>query len=210
MIQESYEGIETKAGTICINGGTIDITSSDDGINASGNRISVIQFNSGTIYINAQGDGIDGNNTVSINGGQLIIAGPTNGANSALDSDGGITINGGTIIAYGSASMLELPDSTNQNTVSITFDTTYPANSKIKVVDSSNNTVVEFTNEKSFQNVIFSDGSLVNGDYKVFVNEDEVNQFTISSTLTTIGSTGMGTMGGRGNKLFDRQQPQEQ
>lgn len=60
-IIESNEGIESAV--ITINDGYIDITSSDDGFNATSDITTevLLEINGGEIFINANGDGLDSN-----------------------------------------------------------------------------------------------------------------------------------------------------
>lgn len=207
-ISKSYEGIESKSSNITINGGIIDIVSSDDGLNAAGNATSVITFNGGTTSVTAGGDGIDSNNDIIINGGTLTVAGPSDSGNSALDHDGDLEVNGGTVIAYGSSGMIELPTSCSQYTVSLTLSSTINSGSTIKVVNSSNTTVLEFTASKSMQNVIFSNASLSTGKYTVYVDGSENTTFEITDMLTTVGTNAFGGMGG--NRGTGGQRPDKQ
>jgi len=96
----AYEGIE--ATYIQINGGTIYISASDDGINAgqkSSSYTATAEINGGYLTIvMSQGDtdGIDSNGYIYINGGTVDISGQ-----SPFDYDKGAEYNGGTIIVNG-------------------------------------------------------------------------------------------------------------
>ncbi|MBR1470055.1 MAG: carbohydrate-binding domain-containing protein [Lachnospiraceae bacterium] len=94
------EGIE---GTVVqINDGTVNISASDDGINAaqkSGAFSPLVEINGGEVTINmgaGDTDGIDSNGDIIINGGTIDITGQ-----SAFDYDGKAEHNGGTIIENG-------------------------------------------------------------------------------------------------------------
>jgi len=102
LVINAAEGIE--ATYIQINGGNIDITASDDGMNASWKSIAytvpMIEFNGGTTVI-AMGQGdtdaVDSNGNIYVNGGTISIA----SAGSSFDYDCTAEYNDGTIIING-------------------------------------------------------------------------------------------------------------
>lgn len=89
-----YEGIEGSS--VTIDGGSIDIVSVDDGINAAGGSSNFIVVNGGTIRIVSDGDSLDSNGTITFNGGTLDLVCNGNG-NTAVDCDRGFTNNGAEI-----------------------------------------------------------------------------------------------------------------
>ncbi len=109
MDLQAREGIE--ATYVQINGGTIVISASDDGINAtttSNSYTTAIEINGGYLTIvMGQGDtdALDANGSIYINGGTLDIS-----AQSPFDYTGTAECNGGTIIVNGT----ETSEITNQ------------------------------------------------------------------------------------------------
>ncbi len=105
-ITDSNEGLE--ANHISISGGQTYIYGSDDGINASYkiNQLPSIEISGGFIDIAVNGqdvDGIDSNGTFAQSGGVVISRGSpfdNSGMSTALDVDGIATISGGTFIAF--------------------------------------------------------------------------------------------------------------
>lgn len=110
-IEKCTEGMESKS-LMNINSGNIRIlNASDDGLNTGGNTESehTMNINGGTIYINSTADGIDSSGNTNFNGGILIISGPISGGDGSIDSDGTMTLNGGTILGLSSRGMMEYP-----------------------------------------------------------------------------------------------------
>ena len=88
-IKKCYEGIE--ATNVIINGGTINIVASDDGINgAGGNSTSTAGGRQQDRFSASTG-------TITINGGTLTIAAAGSGSGDGLDANGNLTIAGGSI-----------------------------------------------------------------------------------------------------------------
>ena len=85
-----------------LNGGTIQIQASDDGINAarkSRSYAAAVEINGGDITVvmgSGDTDGIDSNGSITVNGGTVNVTG-----RSTFDCDGAATYNGGTIIVNG-------------------------------------------------------------------------------------------------------------
>lgn len=193
-IKKSYEGLESNK--IEINGGDINIYSSDDGINAAGgmdssgfggpgfnnsfqtsNTDCYIKITSGNIYVNSSGDGLDANGSIYITGGTTIVEGPTNDGNGPLDYDSTAEITGGTLLAIGSSGMAQNMNSGTQG--SILYCTSSTKNT-ITLKDSSGNTLFTYTPTKSYSSVVISTPDLVKG-----------NKYTLttSSTVTIELST---------------------
>ncbi|HRX14243.1 MAG TPA: carbohydrate-binding domain-containing protein [Eubacteriales bacterium] len=212
-IEKSYEGIESV--DITISGGEIKIISSDDGINAAGgnDQSSVsgrpgqnpfgdtsnacITISGGTISIIADGDGIDSNGNIVMSNGYIIVEGPTNDGNGALDYQNQFTFSGGTLLALGSSGMAQMPSS-NSTKYSVMIGLNSYTLSTIKIANSSNETVIEYTPSKKYSNIVFASDTLIKDSYSIYLNGVIFDEFTISSTTTTVGATsGMGGIGGQ-------------
>lgn len=108
-----YEGIEGLS--VTIDGGTFDVTSVDDGINAAGgadssgfsgrlpgqeqfysSSDSFITINGGTLTIVSTGDCVDSNGNLTLNGGTLNLTCNSSG-NTTVDCDGTYTNSGSDI-----------------------------------------------------------------------------------------------------------------
>lgn len=144
-ITKSYEGLE--GGTIDISGGDIQLKASDDGLNAAGgsdssamngrpgqngfsmggNSSYYVRISGGNLLVDADGDGLDSNGNLYIDGGTILVCGPTGNGNGALDYDGSCEITGGILVAAGSAGMAEAPgSSSSQCSLMVTYSSTQP------------------------------------------------------------------------------------
>ncbi len=213
QVQQSSEGIE--AAGIRVSGGTVEVTASDDGFNASDGTSQgamgtysggcTLEISGGSVYVNAGGDGLDSNGDLLISGGMVIVDGPTNSGNGALDGNGGIYCSDGLLIAAGSSGMAEYPKG-SQNTAIITFPATHPGGTVVTICDSSGTEIISHTPAKQFDSFIVSSPDFKAGEtYIVYTNDTQAGSFTIASTLSYVGNAG-GMMGGfqggdRGNGM---------
>ena len=104
-IHAENEGLDTEL-HLTINGGIINITSGNDGINTNEDNVSVTTINGGTLNIlcdgrSGEGDGIDSNGWLVINGGAVTAQACSTSNDAGIDSDKGIYINGGKVMATG-------------------------------------------------------------------------------------------------------------
>ncbi len=168
--QKDGEGIATSDNNLEIQSGKIMITATDDGLNAGGENGGTISINGGVLWIRAGGDGIDSNKDISINGGNILVMGSTEGGNAALDSDYGIVINGGNLVALGT-DMLENPlESSPQPFLSLNLNSTIKTGSTIYVKNTTTNKIVNFKTESDFKTLVFSTPSLEKGNYEISVD----------------------------------------
>lgn len=202
-IQSSYEGLE--GAYVKISGGNLSIVSSDDGINSASDDENITEYiviTGGEILVNASGDGLDSNGSILISGGNVTVIGPTSGGDGALDSETGIIVEGGTLIAYSSLGMVETPSTNStQCVVSYGQNSQIASNTTITLKDSDNSEIVSFVTQKASGSIIISSPLLSNGKtYSLYVGNSKVSTFTISSILTTLGTSsnfsGGGNMGG--------------
>ena len=218
-ISKSYEGIESSK--IEINGGTIDLIASDDGINIAGgndsssingrpgqnefssNSEQILTINDGSVSINADGDGIDINGSGYINGGTVIVNGPTNDGNGALDYSGKLEVIGGELIAVGSSGMMQTPsNSSTIYSISYVYSEQQQANTKISVKNSNNEEIISYTPSKIYSSTVISSNKLEKGKtYTIYSNDEKVEEITINNIVTSAGeSSGMQMQGGGMNK----------
>lgn len=176
-ISKSYEGIEGK--TILIRDGTVNITSSDDGLNASdgsGSKSSpagppsteadssvFLRITGGTLTVDAGGDGLDSNGNLYVEGGELYISGSENGGNSALDYNGEGKITGGTLAAAGFSNMAQnFGDTSSQGTMLVTF-APQEAGTEISLISTQSDTLISYTPPKQYDSIVFSHPDVTSG-----------------------------------------------
>lgn len=198
-IVTSYEGIEGSY--VEISGGTIDLTASDDGINAASDDKGVTEhiiISGGYITVNSGGDGIDSNGSILISGGTVTVHGPTSGMDAGLDADRGIVVTGGTVFVASTLGMVETPSTNStQYVVSYAHQSTIGAGSTVSLRDKNGNTLVSVTVKKNCQSIIISSPDLKNGEtYYIYGGSTQMTSFTVSSIITKVGSQGSSFHGG--------------
>lgn len=212
-VHSSYEGIEGL--NINITGGTMRLTTSDDGINAAGGAdgsgttnpgrpgapggsiggdTSKYSLNiGGTAYVvvNAKGDGVDSNGSLTVSGGTLIVQ-QSGGGNSGFDADGTRLINGGLVIIVDGGDMIEYPSTSSAQYIFST-SVTGSANSLLAVKNSSGSTLFVFNPAISYKHIMISAPGLTNGQtYSVYTGGSCTG--TLKDGLYTGGTYSGGTL----------------
>lgn len=209
----SPEGLEAKAALI-INGGLIQITATDDALNAGDN----ITINNGMVFVHSsQADAIDSNGTIVVNGGTVIALGsgmPEMGID--CDDDARFSYTGGTIVAMGGAGN-NTPTNTSTTGHVITYGDAMAAGETLALTDAAGNVVIGFSVPEYFttgsatllasdalrsgstmtvstEGILSSEGSfngLAVGE-TIYTAGTEQGTVTIESTISHIGSALMG------------------
>lgn len=215
---EGSEGVESKS-SITFNGGEMMVKSYDDGINAK----SDITINGGKIYTyGTNNDGMDSNGTLTMKGG-LVIGVGGNAPETGVDVDvsSNWKIQGGTMIGFG-GSMMASPSTASSQCMLVYNGLSATAGEVFTLLDSSDNVIVsfEYPLTKSGATLLLSCPEIVkNSTYKVWQGGtitnpadewlywsiegamsggSELNTFTPTSTITTVGSSSGGGPGGPG------------
>lgn len=213
-VTRSYEGLEGNQ--ILVQGGEISIVASDDGMNAYGgsnNRgpggsqkttteTPNLSITGGKVYVNADGDGIDSNGNLTVEGGDIVVDGPSGNGNGALDTGsengGKCAVNGGTVLAVGSSGMAETFDETSkQYSFCHNFTSEFSAGDKIVISDKDGKEVYSHTVAKSGSSIVFSSPELTKGETYTLSVGNMSEEITLDGVSTTSGeSRGGGHMGG--------------
>jgi hypothetical protein len=223
-VTSAVEGLESA--DITVNGGSTDITASDDGVNAAGGTGEAqagggpggggqgvgdyqLVVTGGTLIVRATTDGLDSNGTATFSGGTVVLYGATSRGSGALDLNGSLTINGGTIAAVGSA--VTPSEQSGQGWLSAAAESPVAAGTTLHVVDGDDKVVTTFVTAREVQVVTFSSASIKNGEeYKIYAGGtaggDNVGGLTAAGKLgsatqiatATAGEAGAGGMGGPG------------
>ena len=211
-IAKSYEGMEAL--DITLSGGEVSIVANDEGLNAAGGAdgsgfgrpgagmfgegTGEIVINGGSLKVNATGDGIDANGSVTVNGGTVLVYGPTNDGNGVLDYGGSFLLNGGTLLCVGSSGMAQVPTAASgQYSLAAVLSSGAAEGSTIEITVGGT-TVLSAKAPKQFNYVLASTADFAaDADVAVLVNGEECYAGTLTETVTCFGTiSGMGGFGG--------------
>ena len=227
-VQKSEEGLEARL--IHQVGGTITVKSSDDGLNAKdwtlessdeqgpGQQTKTVKaeaanaknldqagdvkivIDGGTLTVDAEGDGLDANGSIEINGGTVIVNGPTSGANAALDYDDSAKLNGGTVLFVDNGKMtMGFGSDSSQAFLMASVQGT--AGSTVEVVDSSGKTITSLKASKIFSTVLISSPEIKEGEKYTIKVGSNATTATASKQATNIGGgPGGGGRPGQGGR----------
>ena len=190
-INADKEGISSEL-HLTINGGNLNITAYDDGINVNEDLVSVVTINGGITHIIAGmspigGDGIDSNGWLVVNDGTLVSVGYRN-SDTGVDNENGLFINGGTVVSLGHFIDYASHEST-QKTLNLKYYDQFSTEDAITITDSAGNVVFCY------------DASL---DYVVNPYISDRQGIIIASPNFVVGETYSLYMGGKVDGEHDR------
>lgn len=221
-VSSCYEGLE--GGTIEIKDGTIDITASDDGINAVENESSeeddksdrqefgggmseggygTLKISGGNITVDSSGDGLDSNGTIEITGGYTVVYGPENDGNGALDYEASCSVSGGTLIAAGSSGMAQSTgESSAQPGLMLYFNSYLSSGDSVAIKDSDGNEIISFESDKNYNSIAVTSPKFFEGEtVSVYLNGERSGDIEITSGVyyASVSESGITeTQGGSG------------
>ena len=205
------EGLE--GAVLNVYSGNIDITSTDDCMNAANSDLGDYAFemniSGGTIRAySSGGDGFDSNGTMTITGGDISVWTASTADNQPLDADGVITISGGTVLAAGGSAGMGFSINASQPYVTFGGDRSSVGLTEGKafaIRDADGKSVLDATAVCDAAFVFYSSASLTaDGTYTM--------ESTVSSTAQTGEADtqfGGGNGGPNGGQMPDGMTPPE-
>ena len=192
-IRAENEGLDSEL-HLTINGGIINITSGNDGINTNEDNVSVTTINGGTLNIlcdgsTGEGDGIDSNGWLVINGGTVTAQACATSGDAGIDSDMGIYINGGTVTASGN--MLDHIAGGGQTYAVFSFASSQRGDAAYTLKNAAGKTVGDYAPTNAFTYLIIADDHLIPGEYTFWQNDVQL------AASTTGNMQGWMPQGGR-------------
>ena len=218
-ITACYEGIEGE--TILIEGGSVDLSSNDDGINATGSMdgsafgrsrsgmggsSASLTITGGEMVITARGDGIDSNGSLTIGGGSVSICGAADSGEVPTDYSGTGVITGGTLLATGSSTRMlqSFGEASTQPTAVVTLQSPHNGGDTITLLGTDGSVLTSFTPAHGYQLVIVSCPVLAEGTACTLTAGSEQRAVTVGND-SFMAESGFGRGGfGKGNGGFGR------
>lgn len=178
-ISKSYEGVESMY--VYMNGGTLDLAATNDGINTTkgttsggteSNDGSGLYVKGGTLIASCtNGDAIDSNGNLEISGGTVIANGPSSGVEEAVDFNGTFNMKGGLFIGAGSNSNMTkaMSTSSTQANMYISSSAMVSSSTFLHIQDSSGKDMLSFKPKNGGYKFLFSSSALAKGtSYSIY------------------------------------------
>ncbi len=181
-IKAENEGLNSEL-HLTINGGNINITSGNDGINTNEDNVSVTTMNGGTLNIlcdgkTGEGDGIDSNGWLVINGGYISAQACATSGDAGIDADKGIYINGGKVIASGN--MLDHIAGGEQTYAVFSFASRQVGDSTYTLKNADGKVVGEYAPTNDFTYLLVAGDELIAGDYTFWQGDIQLSASSVS------------------------------
>ena len=181
-IKAENEGLDSEL-HLTINGGIINITSGNDGINTNEDNVSVTTINGGTLNIlcdgkTGEGDGIDSNGWLVINGGTVNAQACATSGDAGIDSDKGIYINGGNIIASGN--MLDKIAGGEQTYAVFSFASRQVGDSTYTLKNADGKVIGTYAPTNDFTYLLVASDELTSGDYTFWQGDTQLSASSMS------------------------------
>lgn len=178
-ISKSYEAVESAF--VYMNGGTLDLTASNDGINTTkgttsggteSNDGSYLYVKGGTLIASCtNGDAIDSNGNLEISGGTVVANGPNSGVEEAVDFNGTFNMKGGFFIGAGSNSNMTkaMSATSTQANMYITSSAQISSATFLHIQDSGGKDLLSFKPKNGGYKFLFSSTALSKGgSYSIY------------------------------------------
>lgn len=186
---EGSEGLESKD-TLRINGGTVEISTYDDCMNAT----THIEINGGSVYCySSNNDALDSNGTIALNGGTVVASG-TQTPEGSFDCDQNrFAITGGTIVGVGGDASTPTESACTQP--AIVYGTQASANTVFNLATSDGTHILSYKVPRSYNQMtlLVSSPSLQKGNSVLLTTGGTVTGGTTWHGLTTGGTLENGT-----------------
>ncbi len=202
---------DLEGATVTVNGGTLNLTARDDGINGAGAPDSAVsgmaadptasvEINGGCIVINAEGDGVDSNGNLTMTDGILLVSGPTNDGDGALDYAGEAMISGGVVMAVGSGGMAaSFGQNSTQGVIAVGLQR-QSGGQTLALCEEDGQVLAAFTPAKTYSHLVVSVPEITDGEtYTVcigtldgvdengYAREGDLNGGMVLATVTMDG-----------------------
>jgi hypothetical protein len=202
-VSKSYEAVESKQ--ITINSGSMNLTASNDGFNATMGTVSggteqndgsCLTINGGNIAVNCtNGDAIDSNGNIVMTGGTVVANGPLSGVEEAVDFNGTFNMNGGIFIGAGSNSNMTkaMSSTSTQQNFYLSTSSVVSSGNLLHIQDASGTDILTFKPLNGGYKFLFSSPSIVSGaTYSIYTGGSSTG--TNNNGLYTGGTYSGGTL----------------